>query len=404
MPWMRKSLRTVSVGCAPLASHARTFSSSTLIVDGSVWAMYWPTISMTRPSRGERWSAATMRQIGSFLPPTRVSLSRTATGFLSKFGRSRLASLPHERPEVGHLAAAELLHDLAHLAELLDELVDRLDVGAGPPRDAQAPRSLDELRPPALLRRHRQDDRLDAVELALIDLQALELLAGEAGHHPQQRGQRAHLADLLQLGEEVLEGELVAAHLALELLGLVLVELLLGLLDEAQDVAHPEDALGHAVGMEALELHELLADGGEEDRLAGDRLDRQRSAAAGVAVELGHHDAVELHGLGELLGDVDGVLAGHRVDDEQDVGRLDDLADAHELVHELGVDVQAASRIDDQDVLALLFGPVERPRGDVDRVALGALLVDVDARLPADLHELLHSGRAVDVAGGDGDR
>ena len=34
---------------------------------------------------------------------------------------------------------------------------------------------------------------------------------------------------------------------------------------------------------------------------------------------LRHHDAVEVHGLGELLGDVDGVLAGHRVDDEQDV-------------------------------------------------------------------------------------
>src|SRR4051794_40382186 len=174
MPWMRRSLRTVSVGCAPLASHARTFSSSTLIVDGSVWALYWPTISMIRPSRGDRWSAATMRQIGSFLPPTRVSLSRTATGFLSKICPLRLSGLPHERPEAGHLAPAQLLHDLAHLAELLDELVDRLDVRAGPAGDAQAARSLDELGPAALLRRHRQDDRLDAVELALVDLQALE--------------------------------------------------------------------------------------------------------------------------------------------------------------------------------------------------------------------------------------
>ena len=29
-------------------------------------------------------------------------------------------------------------------------------------------------------------------------------------------------------------------------------------------------------------------------------------------------DAVEVDRLGELLGDVDGVLAGHRVDDQQD--------------------------------------------------------------------------------------
>ena len=65
---------------------------------------------------------------------------------------------------------------------------------------------------------------------------------------------------------------------------------------------------------------ELLAGGDEHDRLAGDRLDRQRGAAAGVAVELGQDHAVEVRGLVELLGDVDRVLAGHRVDDEQDVG------------------------------------------------------------------------------------
>ena len=34
------------------------------------------------------------------------------------------------------------------------------------------------------------------------------------------------------------------------------------------------------------------------------------------------HDAVELGRLGELLGDVDRVLTGHRVDDQQHVVRL----------------------------------------------------------------------------------
>jgi hypothetical protein len=75
--------------------------------------------------------------------------------------------------------------------------------------------------------------------------------------------------------------------------------------------------------------------------LPGDRLDRQRGAAARVAVELGHDDAVEVDGLGELLGHVDGVLAGHRVDDEQDRVRLDRATDVDELLHEHLVDVQA---------------------------------------------------------------
>src|SRR4051794_1801341 len=318
--------------------------------------------------------------------------------------RERLAGLAHHGLQVRHAALADLLHDLAHLAELLDELVDRLDVRARPLGDPQAPRALDQLGPAALLGRHREDDRLDAVELTLVHLHVLELLAAEPGDHPEDRGQRAHLADLPQLLEEVLERELVAAQLALELLGLVLVELRLGLLDERQDIAHAQDPLGHAVGVEALELVELLADRREEDRLAGDRLDRQRGAAAGVAVELGHHDAVEVHRLGELLRHVDGVLAGHRIDDEQDRVRADSAADVLELLHQALVDVEAAGRVHDQDVLALLLGAVQRPPRDVHRVAVGPLLVDVGAGLAADLDELVHGRRAVDVARRDGDR
>src|SRR5919199_1667743 len=376
MPWVLSSLRTCGVGWAPLLSHSRIRSSFRRIVDGSVCGLYWPTVSMKRPSRGERWSATTTRQIGSFLPPTRVSLSRTAMrSFRASKRRRRLAGLPHERPEVGHLAAPDLAHQLAHLVELLDELVDLLDARPRPLRDAQPARALDELRPPPLLRRHRQDDRLDAVDLALVDLHLRELLARQTGEHPEDRLQRPHPAQRLELLEEVLERELVAAQLALELARLVLLELLLGLLDERHDVAHAEDPLRHPLGVEALELVELLAHAREQDRLAGDRLDAQRRAAARVAVELGHHHAVEVHRGGELLGDVDGVLAGHGVDDEEDRVRADRLADLHQLAHQRLVDVEAPGRVDDQHVLAVRLGPVERPAGDVDGVAVRPLLV-----------------------------
>ena len=55
---------------------------------------------------------------------------------------------------------------------------------------------------------------------------------------------------------------------------------------------------------------------------ADDLLDGQRGAAAGVAVELGQDDAVDLERLVEGLGHGHGVLAGHRVDDEERVVRL----------------------------------------------------------------------------------
>ena len=192
----------------------------------------------------------------------------------------------------------------------------------------------------------------------------------------------------VELIEEVVETELLLADLALELGRLLVVVGGLGLLDQRHHIAHPEDPLGHPVGMEALELVELLAGGGEQDRLAGDRLDRQGGAAAGIAVELGHDHAVELDDLGELLGHVDGVLAGHGIDDEQDVVGLDRLLDVGQLRHQRLVDVEATAGVDDQHVLALGLRAVACPGRDLDRVAVGALLIDSGAGLGADLDQL----------------
>jgi hypothetical protein len=125
-------------------------------------------------------------------------------------------------------------------------------------------------------------------------------------------------------------------------------------------------------------------------------------AAARIAVELGHHHAVEGRDRAELPGHVDRVLARHRIDDEQDAVRRDRLLDRRQLGHQLLVDVQAARGVDDQDVLALLRRPLPRPRGDFDGVGIGAALVDVGAGLRADLDELLDGRGTVDVAGRHG--
>ena len=85
-----------------------------------------------------------------------------------------------------------------------------------------------------------------------------------------------------------------------ELLGLFLVDRLGRLLDQADDVAHAEDAAGDALGMEGLERVELFAGAEELDRLAGDGAHRQRRAAARIAVDAGQHDA----------GDADALVEG----------------------------------------------------------------------------------------------
>jgi hypothetical protein len=185
----------------------------------------------------------------------------------------------------------------------------------------------------------------DPVELALVEVVDLVAELPHAREHPEQLGHRAHLADGLHLGQEVLEGEVVAGlELRGHLRGLLGVERLLGLLDQREHVAHAEDARGHPVGVEDVEVVELLAVAGEHHLAAGDLRHRQARAAAGVAVELGQHDAVEADAVEERLRGRDGVLADHRVDDEEHLVGAYGVADVGGLPHQLGVDARGGRR------------------------------------------------------------
>ncbi len=166
-------------------------------------------------------------------------------------------------------------------------------------------------------RRHAADDGLHPVELTVVDGGQRVLHLAGPGQHAQQVADRTHLADREHLLEEVLQRQLAAADLGGRRLGLLGVEVLLGLLDQAQHVAHAQNPAGHPVGVEDVEVLELLAAGGEQDRHPGDLAHRQRGATAGVAVELGQHHAGESDALTERVGGGHRVLTDHRVEDEQ---------------------------------------------------------------------------------------
>src|SRR4051794_32599526 len=171
--------------------------------------------------------------VGDHNPPDRVLLrpdpakSDSHGHAAAEVRRSDLAHPAHQGLRIRHLPFGHLLHQLVHLAELLDQAVDGLDRGPGPGGDPLAARAVDlgGMRP--LVGSHRLDDRLEAIELPLVDLaHPLHRLA-HPGHHLHQVAQRPHAADLLHLREEVVKSELLLADLPLEVGRLVLVELLL---------------------------------------------------------------------------------------------------------------------------------------------------------------------------------
>ena len=225
-------------------------------------------------------------------------------------------------------------------------------------------------------------------------------MLGHARNHAEQGLHRPQLAHLLQLIEEIVQAEGAIGDLLGGLAGLLLVELLLRLFDERHDVAHVEDARSHAVRVEDLEVLQPLAIGCEQDRLAGHGRHGQRGTAAGVAIELGQHHAGEIHTLVKGLGGLDGVLADHRVDDEQDLIRLHGIANVASLLHQLLVHAQTTGGIDDHRVVELLSGEFDGIAGHLHRVA-GGLARSCDGLAAIGLDALLrridgHAGAFAD--------
>ena len=148
----------------------------------------------------------------------------------------------------------------------------------------------------------------------------------------------------------------------------------LGLLDEGHHVAHAEDAARHPLGVEDVEVLELLAGRREQDRLAGDLPDRQRGATARVTVQFGEYDAGDAHAVTEGLGRRHRVLADHGVDDEEHLVGAHRVPDVGRLGHHLRVDAEPAGRVDDHDVAHLPAGVLDRVAGHPYRVPTGMML------------------------------
>ena len=123
--------------------------------------------------------------------------------------------------------------------------------------------------------------------------------------------------------------------------------------------------------IEILERVEFFAGADQLDRLAGDGAHRQRRAAAAVAVDAGEHDAGEADALVEAAGEIDGVLAGQRVGDQQNLVRTGGAADLGRLVHHRLVERDAAGGVEQHHVVAAEPAGLQRAVGDLHRRLAG---------------------------------
>ena len=144
----------------------------------------------------------------------------------------------------------------------------------------------------------------------------------------------------------------------------------------------------------------LLAGAHELDRLAGDRAHGERGAAAAVAVDAGEHDAGEADALVERAREIDRVLAGERIGDQQHLVRIGGALDLGRFRHHRFVERGAAGGVEQHHVVAAEAAGLERALRDLRRLLACDDRQRVDADLLAEHGELLHRGRAAHVERG----
>ena len=152
-------------------------------------------------------------------------------------------------------------------------------------------------------------------------------------------------------------------------------------------------------GVEHLQGVHLLAARNEFQRFVHDRTDRDRGAAAGVAVELGEHHAVEVEPVVELPCRVHGVLTRHGVHDEERFRGFHGGFDGRDLLHHRLVYGQTSGGIDDHDVERVLACVFYGVFGDLHRVFAALFGIYLDADLPSEHLQLVDGCRTVNVAG-----
>ena len=121
---------------------------------------------------------------------------------------------------------------------------------------------------------------------------------------------------MLDLIQEVVKAKFIGGNFFVELSSLLDVELLLGTFYERNHVAHAQDSVRHAVGMEDVQGLHFFARTDKFDGLLNDLANAERRTSSGVAVEFGQDYARVVKHVVKGLGCIHGILACHGVDDK----------------------------------------------------------------------------------------
>ena len=245
---------------------------------------------------------------------------------------------------------------------------------------------------------HRLNDGFDADKGVVVDIDIFQGFA-HARNHRGDIFQVAHLFYLLQLPHEIVEIEPIFGNFFGNSARFGFVVLLLCAFDERHNVAHAENAVGHALRVKQVDSLHLFARPDKFYRFVHHRANRKCRTAARVAIEFGEHHAVEIEAVVELFGGVHGILTRHRIDHKERFLRRNGFFDGFDFVHHLLVHRQASRRVDDNDVATIFFRLFYGVLRYFDGIFAVGFAIHWHANLLTHHAQLLDGRRAIDIAG-----
>ncbi len=105
------------------------------------------------------------------------------------------------------------------------------------------------------------------------------------------------------------------------------------------DVPHAQNAAGHPVWLEGFQTIQLFTGAQKLDGHTGHFTDAERSTAARISVDLCHNQARGGDPGVEALGHMYGLLAGHGVHHQQNIGGARNQPHLFQLLHHCVVDL-----------------------------------------------------------------
>ena len=178
------------------------------------------------------------------------------------------------------------------------------------------------------------------------------------------------------------------------------INVLLNFFNEAEHIAHSQNAVGNTIRMERLKSIGLFTDADKLQRLASNGANGKRRTTACIAVHFREDNTGDAQAFVKLFSRFHGILPSHSIGHEQDFHRVQTSLQFFQFHHQGIVDVEAAGSVHNDHVATGLYCFFTRAFSQFQRLHFAfRTLVNGNLYVFGDNPQLFPSGRTVNVDG-----